>query len=318
MLRPKTIVFAVSAMILSACEVDVLDPAVQGPAQRAALAAAEGGVPGGQRVQEGTPIRVHLTDGGYVGSGDLRDMNNFRPISLFSCDGASCAQPAGTQFGVTDCQRAGDRTTCRERDPAGGPDLGRFAFYGDQRYSVENLRTGAFYSGVWYQNAAQKSRAERQYATMIDAFEGAFATAYERVSDERYAPIAALEAVGDAAIAANTPGAGAGTGGMAPDTGTEQLALDNRQVTVRDGYNIGNHPIEVQSRQVAEGYSCDSAQRIPEKSGGACSSFRALVIIEACTPQVVPPAAYNQDQPEFLRVAAAFANQGANLAQACF
>ena len=61
----------------------MLDPAVQGPAQRAALAAAEGGVPGGQRVQEGTPIRVHLTDGGYVGSGDLRDMNNFRPISLF-------------------------------------------------------------------------------------------------------------------------------------------------------------------------------------------------------------------------------------------
>lgn len=315
MLRPKTIMLAVTAMILSACQVDVLDPAVQGPAQRAALAAAAGGVTGGQRVQEGAPIRVHLTDGGYVGTGDLRDMNNFRPISLFSCNGPSCEQPAGTQFGVTDCQRAGDRTTCRERAPAGGPDLGRFAFYGDQRYSVENLRTGAFYSGVWYQNAAQKSRAERQYATMIDAFEPAFATAYERVSDDRYAPIAALEAIGDAAIAANTPG-GAPT--MAPDTGTEQLAMDNRQVTVRNGYNIGNHPIELQSRQVAERYSCDSAQLIPEKASATCSSFRALVIIEACTPQEVPPAAYNQDQPEFLRVAAAFANQGANLAQACF
>lgn len=303
--------FCLSA--LTACEVEILDPAVQRPAQQAALNAAAGQVPGGQVVQEGKPINVHLTDGGYVG-GDPNDMNSHSPLALFACNTSSCAKPQGADFGVTDCSRNGDSLICRERGDNGAPDVGRFVFYGDQRVSVENNQKGSFYSGVWHQTPAQKSRAEQLYPTMMAAFEATFTETYARESDRRYAPVAALEEIGAAAMGLPTARPTSGTG----DTGTDTLIAANRQVTVRDGYNIGNHSIEVQSRRKAADYTCESAQRIAPPSGAACTSFRALVIIEACTPGTVPPAAYNQDQPEFLRVAAAFANEGADLTNACF
>ena len=186
-------------------------------------------------------------------------------------------------------------------------------FYNDQRMMLESLSGGSgleqgqIVSSVWYQNAEQRRRAEQQFSRMMTAFETTFEETFARVSDERSALVDTAAAIGGAGMATS---AGTAGGGGAAASG---------QVTVVDGYNLRNRPIEQQSRQKAREYGCEGAQRIPQGiSGGACEAFRALIIIEACRLETpIPPAAYNQDQPEFYRVAEALSNEGANLAQIC-
>ena len=187
-------------------------------------------------------------------------------------------------------------------------------FYNDQRMMLESLSGGSgleqgqIVSSVWYQNAEQRRRAEQQFSRMMTTFETTFEETFARVSDERSALVDTAAAIGGAGMATSA-GTAAGGGGAAA----------SGQVTVVDGYNLRNRPIEQQSRQKAKEYGCEGAQRIPQGiSGGACEAFRALIIIEACRLETpIPPAAYNQDQPEFYRVAEALSNEGANLAQIC-
>ena len=292
-----------AALGIAACDVAPTDPAVQGPAQRAAFAAGASG--GAETVTTRAPVRISQIDGGYRGSGPLLEMDSYRPLVWTACTEARCDPLPGSQIAVNECREAGSTMTCIERD-GNGDLLGRFTFRGDQRVSLENLQNGDYFAGVWHQTERQRDRARPKFRRMMEAYKSQFEQSYDQVSDQR-------NAVMDALVAIGTPPS-VNTG----DTGTDTLIAANRQTTVRNGYNIGNHPIEVQSREVARRYSCQSAQRIPQKAGGACGAFRALVIIEACTPSVVPPGEYNSQQPEYLRVAAGFANEGANLAQACF
>lgn len=306
----STSVLAGAALVLSGCEVDPLESAVQTPAHRAALNAAAGAVPSGPPVQDGQVLTVHQIDGGYVGSGDLTDIDSFRPLRWSTCAGASCPEPPGTNVQLTQCARSGSSTVCEDR--VDGALQGRVTIYNDQRMMLEvlsaesGMEQGQIISSVWYQNAEQRRRAEQQFGRMMTTFETTFEETYARVSDERNALFDTAAAIGGAGMATT---AGSAAGGAVP----------NRQVTVQDNYNIGNHPIEEQSRQKAREYGCEGAQRIPQGiSGGACEAFRALIIIEACRLETpIPPAAYNQDQPEFFRVAEALSNEGANLAQIC-
>ena len=294
-----------SFLILGACAVDPLEIEVQNPSHRAALAAGAGVAPSGPGVREGRLVKVHATDGGYVGSGAAFDMNNFRPMTWSTCNSNSCVPISGAEEELTECQRVFEgRTSCADR--AGGDTLlGRVEFYDDQRFSIEAADDGRFISGVWYQTPDQKQRAEQVYSAMMNRFEPALKTVYEDVANDRRAPLDFLEALGGAGNSM------AGTGSSVPqDSGGGSVSdMGVRSVSVQEGYNIGDHPYEVQSRQVAKRYVCETAQAIPHVSGASCESFRALVIIEACR-SIIPPSAYNQDQPEFLRVVIDFANQG--------
>jgi len=145
---------------------------------------------------------------------------------------------------------------------------------------------------------------------MSRAYETAYAEIFGQVSEQRNAPIGALEAIGNAAMANNASGA------TLPTVGGNVPSIAGREVRLVDGYNIGNTDVENQSREAAERYSCSSAQSISNQAGGACQGFRNLVIIEACTLEVVPPEAYNADQPQFLELTR-LANEGSNFARMC-
>lgn len=312
MFKRSTALTLVSTLLLSGCEVDPLDRDVTNPTHRSAFAAAAGVIAPTERLATGQSVQVHQTDGGYRGSGALDDIDNFAPLTFTTCETADCA--ARDPSALAECQSTGGTTTCVERDDAGSV-VGRFSFLADQRFSVDMVQQDRFVSGVWSQTAQQRAQAEDVYARMMQAYQGAYTGNFAQVSDQRNAVMDTLAEIGGAGTPAVT--SSAGTPGMAPDTGTETLLRANRQITVRNGYNIGDHPIEAQSRAVAERYTCEAAQRIPTQPSASCDAFRALVIIEACTPEVVPAPDYNADQPQFLRVAAGFANEGADLGAGC-
>lgn len=211
-----------ATLTLSGCEVDPLESAVQTPAHRAALNAAAGAVPAGQPVQEGQAVTVHQVDGGYVGSGNLMDIDNFRPARWSTCGGASCPKPAGTNVQLTQCVRSGSATVCEDR--VDGALEGRVTFYNDQRMMLEalvatgGLEQGQIVSSVWYQNAEQRRRAEQQFSRMMNVFETSFTDTFASVSDERNAPLRAFEAVGEAGLALGA-GAGASSGGQGTPSG---------------------------------------------------------------------------------------------------
>ncbi|WP_339950951.1 hypothetical protein [uncultured Albimonas sp.] len=315
MKTPNMLAAGACVLSLAGCEVDPLETKVANPSHRAALAAGAGVVAPGARVDQGELVEIHLTDGGYLGSGPATDMNSFRAVTWSLCEAKSCAPMPGAEAAVTSCRRvSGGATACEDR-PDGEALLGQASFYDDQRVSIEATGSGRFMSGVWHQTPEQRRNAERLYASMMTAFEGRLTEVYTEVADARRAPLDIFQAIGEAGYAGTEPAAAApapspAQGGLAQGDASDAMA--SRSVSVQQGYNIGDHPYEVQSREVAARYDCESAQAIPHVTGASCESFRALVIIEACRAQI-PPEAYNKDQPEFLRVVDAFANPGSDL-----